>query len=308
MDIVWRYHEMKKLEYVVCSLSRGTKEKYENYVINAIYQKVNDSNLIIETQKEIRLSNHYRPLMDLYLPQLDIAVEVDEGYHSREDQKEHDIWREESIVSEIQGTCLGRRILFVRVKCYGVTLEELNRRIDEVVQIIKDRISSRSAPLIWKSHQEILEDIRKRGTIEEDDVFDTNHEIINLVYGKSLRGWQKAMYHLLWFPVMSEKEEDELTSRATWQNFFNDSQSIIYERSVDSNRNADKKDWARKDEESRTLRIVFVKDRDTFGKSRKRFAGVYRASGWDDNMNAQIWKRVASEIRIPLKEEDWNNG
>ncbi len=43
---------MDKLEYVARSLSRGTNKKYEIYVINAIYQKVNNPNLIIETQKE----------------------------------------------------------------------------------------------------------------------------------------------------------------------------------------------------------------------------------------------------------------
>lgn len=40
---------MNKLEYVARSLSRGTNKKYETYVINAIYQKVANPNLIIET-------------------------------------------------------------------------------------------------------------------------------------------------------------------------------------------------------------------------------------------------------------------
>ena len=43
---------MNKLEYVARSLSRGTNKKCETYVINAIYQ-----NLIVETQKEIKLEN-----------------------------------------------------------------------------------------------------------------------------------------------------------------------------------------------------------------------------------------------------------
>ncbi len=48
---------MNKLEYVARSLSRGTNKKCETYVINAIYQKVDNPNLIVETQKEIKLEN-----------------------------------------------------------------------------------------------------------------------------------------------------------------------------------------------------------------------------------------------------------
>ena len=57
------------------------------------------------------------------------------------------------------------------------------------------------------------------------------------------------------------------------------------------------------DEKNGVKRIVFVRDRDSFGKSRKRFAGVFKASGWDDNLNAQIWKLKLTEIPIPIDED-----
>lgn len=295
---------MNKLEYVARSLSRGTNKKYETYVINAIYQKVANPNLIIETQKEIRLENGYRPLIDLFLPQLNIAIEVDEGYHSNEEQHKHDIWREKSINSQISKPCIGDSIQFERVVAHDVSLEELNARIDEVVTLIKNKINSRTTPLIWKSQEELIEDIKKVGTIEANDCFNNNAQIINIVYGRNLKGWQKASYRLLWFPVISDIDEEEnLTNRASWENFFNDSRNIIYERSADSNTNQEKKKWATIDQEKGTKRIVFVRDRDSFGKTRKRFAGVFKASGWDDNLNAQIWKLKLTEIKIPLDEE-----
>lgn len=295
---------MNKLEYVARSLSRGTNKKYETYVINAIYQKVANPNLIIETQKEIRLENGYRPLIDLFLPQLNIAIEVDEGYHSNEEQHKHDIWREKSINSQISKPCIGDSIQFERVVAHDVSLEELNARIDEVVTLIKNKINSRTTPLIWKSQEELIEDIKKVGTIEANDCFNNNAQIINIVYGRNLKGWQKASYRLLWFPVISDIDEEEnLTNRASWENFFNDSRNIIYERSADSNTNQEKKKWAIIDQEKGTKRIVFVRDRDSFGKTRKRFAGVFKASGWDDNLNAQIWKLKLTEIKIPLDEE-----
>lgn len=255
---------MNKLEYVARSLSRGTNKKYETYVINAIYQKVANPNLIIETQKEIRLENGYRPLIDLFLPQLNIAIEVDEGYHSNEEQHKHDIWREKSINSQISKPCIGDSIQFERVVAHDVSLEELNARIDEVVTLIKNKINSRTTPLIWKSQEELIEDIKKVGTIEANDCFNNNAQIINIVYGWNLKGWQKASYRLLWFPVISDIDEEEnLTNRASWENFFNDSRNIIYERSADSNTNQEKKKWAIIDQEKGTKRIVFVRDRDS---------------------------------------------
>lgn len=299
---------MDKLEYVARSLSRGTNKVYETYVINAIYQKVNNPNLIIETQKEIKLENGYRPLIDLFLPQLNIAIEVDEGYHASETQHNHDIWREKSINSQISKPCIGDSILFERVIAHDVSLEEINARIDEIVRLINSKIESRTTPLVWKSKEELLEDIKKRGTIQLDDCFDSNVQIINLVYNRSYSGWQKSTYRLLWFPVISDKDDDgTLTSRASWQNFFNQTHSIIYERADNSSLNERKKEWALVDEQNGIVRVVFVKDRDSFGKTRKRFAGVFVAAGWDDNLNAQIWRLERTRIKIPLDEKELKN-
>ncbi len=296
---------MDKLEYVARSLSRGTNKKYETYVINAIYQKVNNPNLIVETQKEIKLENGYKPLVDLFLPQLNIAVEVDEGYHASEEQHNHDIWREKSINSQISKSCIGDGIQFERIIAHDVTLEEINNRIDEVVDLIKNKINSRTMTLIWKSKEELLIDIKNRGIIELDDCFDSNVQIINLVYNRNYSGWQKASYRLLWFPVISDKDDNgTLTSRGSWQNFFNQTHSIIYERADNFSLNERKKMWALEDEKNGAIRVVFAKDRDSFGKTRKRFAGVFRANGWDDNLKAQIWKLESTKIKFPINEEE----
>lgn len=296
--------KMDKLEYVVRLLGRGTNKKYENYVINAIYQKVNNPNLIIETQKEIKLEDGYRPLIDLFLPQLNIAIEVDEGYHASEKQHKHDIRRERSINSQVSKSCFGEKIQFERVIAYNVSFEEINSRIDEVVKLIKDKLDSRTIPILWKSNKEMFEDIKKRGLIDLDDCFDSNFKIINLVYDCNYKTWRKACYRLLWFPVMSDKNEDDiLTNCASWENFFNSTHSIIYERSINSFKNKQKKKDSVLDKQNETIRVVFVKDRDSFGKTRKRFAGVFKAGGWDDNLNAQIWKLVSTSIKIPINEE-----
>lgn len=290
---------MDKLEYVTRSLCRGVNKPLETYVINAIYQKINNPNLIIETQKEIKLDNGYRPLIDMFLPQLDIAIEVDESYHENFQQQQHDVWREQNINKQILKACKGDKIVFERIKAYGVTLESLNQRIDEVVLDIKEKISK--STLIWKSKEEVLDDIKRRGYIELDDCFDTNVEIINLIYEKNFKGWQRAGYKSLWFPVISDEFDGVLSNRLSWENFYNQTHTIIYERSTESKTNDEKKKSAFWDLDNKNKRIVFAKERDSFGKPRKRFAGVFIGGGWDEKYSAEIWRLDSTRVSFPIK-------
>ena len=121
---------MNKLEYVARSLSKGTKKNFETYVINAIYQRVGNSELEIETQKYVRIQNGEKRLIDLYLPQFSMAIEVDEGYHSSEFQKGKDKTREGSIIQQAFKDSTGVTITFKRVKAFDVDLKEIDNSIN----------------------------------------------------------------------------------------------------------------------------------------------------------------------------------
>lgn len=294
---------MNRFDYIARSLNKSKNNRYESYVVNAIYQKINNKELEIVTQETIKLQNGYCPKIDLYLPQLKIAIEVDEAYHNNKTQKEHDIWRENAIIKKINEYCIADTIQFIRIKATSdSTLEEVNSRIDEVVQEIKKRIPS---DLHWKTNEEIRKEIEKNGEINANDCCKTNCDAINLVYGMHYKNWQQAGYKNLWFPVISDSLKDEncekLTSRASWQNWFNGNKNIIYERSIDKTKNEDKKQKAINDFSS--IRVVFAKDRDSFGKRIQRFVGVFQSNGWDEFYNAQIWKLITTKIKIPLTDE-----
>ena len=86
-----------KLVYLAKTLSRTKRKDYENYVVNAIWNRINDPRLVPVTQQFIKdkEGNHY--YIDLYFPQLKIGVECDEGYHSSKEQKVLDAERELTI-------------------------------------------------------------------------------------------------------------------------------------------------------------------------------------------------------------------
>lgn len=75
-----------KLDYIVRSLSRGTNKKYETYVINSIWNKINNSEVEFVTQQYVKDSEGNIRYIDMYFPQIKFAIEVDEWYHNSNDQ------------------------------------------------------------------------------------------------------------------------------------------------------------------------------------------------------------------------------
>lgn len=86
-----------KLVYLVKTLSKTNRKDYENYVVNAIWNRIDDPRLVPVSQQFIKDKdgNHY--FIDLYFPQLKIGIECDEGYHKSKEQKILDAEREVTI-------------------------------------------------------------------------------------------------------------------------------------------------------------------------------------------------------------------
>ena len=76
-------------------------KKTESYVIHRIWDKLDDTSILFEGQQEVLLPNGKHALARLYLPQLNIFVEVNEPYH--ENQVEEDEYRNTNIVNLTHG-------------------------------------------------------------------------------------------------------------------------------------------------------------------------------------------------------------
>lgn len=69
-----------KQDYLYRMFSHHTKDKEkENYVVNAIWARLDDLNVKPVTQQYVRRPNGYA-LIDLYFPQINYGVECDEAY------------------------------------------------------------------------------------------------------------------------------------------------------------------------------------------------------------------------------------
>jgi len=71
-----------KRDYLYHMFSHRTADKdKENYIINAVWQKIDSIDLQPVTQQYIRRPNGRYALLDLYFPQLNYGIECDEAYH-----------------------------------------------------------------------------------------------------------------------------------------------------------------------------------------------------------------------------------
>ncbi len=295
---------VNKLEQVARQLSKGTKKKAETYVVNAIYHKVNNPELQIETQKGVNYFGK-RYLIDMYLPQLKIAIEVDEFYHQNSDQQLKDKGREREIEIAVRQT-LGNNVKFIRIPAdiKSISLSEINNEIDRAVEYIKNRISEK--PITWEEIDSVAV-CKERGSIKSEDRFYSNLDVVNLVYGLDLKGCQRALYKDVWFPVISRHKFDKTnnrdytTSAHGWINEFSPDKHVLYQRTEIDNKQEKLKADVEKRKNSHERRYVFVKEYNAFGDLYRRFAGVFEASGWDDEQDAERWDLVSVVLNIPIK-------
>lgn len=73
-----------KTDYLAKQLSHRTRNKdLENYVVNTIWNRIGDLNVRPVTQQLVR-TDQGNKFIDLYFPQVKIAIECDEPHHARQ--------------------------------------------------------------------------------------------------------------------------------------------------------------------------------------------------------------------------------
>lgn len=170
-----------KKYYLVKTLSRTKRKDYENYVINRLYNRLNDLDIKPMTQKYVKRNlngkNGYC-LIDLYFPQFNIGVECDEPHHIS--QQENDRLRTEDIIEELEG------YNEQRITVYDKTIIDINNAIDKIVEYIK--ISKQEQIKNGKFNKwEILTpkeyfSNKEKITIFDDIQFNNSADVCNVIF------------------------------------------------------------------------------------------------------------------------------
>lgn len=128
-----------KLGYLIRALSRTKRKDYENYVVNAIWNRLAMGDVKPVTQQLVLWPDGRRSFVDLYFPQAMIGVECDEAYHQR--QRERDREREITI-TDVLRQIRGEDYRALHVDVSG-SYEQVERSIDDCVRRIRAEIERR---------------------------------------------------------------------------------------------------------------------------------------------------------------------
>lgn len=287
---------MNKTDYIVRQIAKSYKKKYENYVITRIWHLVNNLDIKFVTQQHVTREKG-RALTDMYFPQLQLHVEVDESQHYNKDgsQVERDFVREADIINAT-GHSLKRIGIFSKsvqdgIKiCVENSIENINQQIDDVVDFIKKEIKSKTDSKklrLWDIEAEYNpQTYIDKGSISVQDnvAFLTIKDACNC-FGHKYEGYQKASARhaaekdrMLWFPKLYENEK--------WNNEISlDEDQIFMQKKVGH------KEWFDKHKNnSNRLKewVVFARVRSNLGDVMYRFKGVYKS----DQINSEILGKV----------------
>jgi very-short-patch-repair endonuclease len=278
---------MKKLDYLRKVFAQTKGKTFENYIINQIWAKVEDLGLYPVTQQYVKRPNGYA-LIDLYFPQIQFAIEVDEFAHEKNILP--DKMRMEDIFSSIS------EISIERIK--EADYENVKNQIENVVKKIKQRVNE-TGELTWEEgwneeeYNEKLSLIKKRGKLlvsdligfkriqVTNDIFNMGYSEGFLQYGKSFL--RKSENEFVWFP--------HLTPQKDWENTISDDWTIIYEKYI-GEPNKYKENDGSLDKE--LLRYTFAKYKDALGETSYRFIGVFKNQDYINGI--RTYKRFYTEI------------
>ena len=293
-----------KIIYFIKTLSRTKRKDYENYVVNSIWNKLNNDEIEIITQQYIFNPKddrkHY--FIDLYFPAINIGIECDEAYHLNEENKKSDKIREVSIFDALyQINDIGYIARHIDVT---KTYKDVQAQIEEAVVFIQKKIKELNPPK-WqvKEAKDYFKE-KKDITITDRIGFNTIDETCNTLFATNYQGSGGARQsfftpntffgsiyegYKVWFPKLAIMDEDGKLVAATdtgWNNqLINEGKEFI-----------EKNDKKNIGDAGNIKRIIFAKYKDPLGCNKYKFVGVFEPSKFDGQN--RYYKRIKKELNL----------
>lgn len=259
---------MTKFEFILAQLKKTDKKNYENYVVTRLYNLLNDPTIKFITQQYIRRPNGYA-LVDLYYPQFNLYVEIDESHHK--DNITSDQLRHRDIVD-------ATNFIEKRIIVYDRTQEEVDKQIDDLLNYIKNLKSEQIKNDLfveWNIDSEMNPDYYiDLGYIDTKDnvSFQTQNDVFKC-FGKlyEKRYWRCSIKHpsekntSVWCPKFFEHKD--------WYNELSEDYSVIKTKSKNKDHNLE--DLCKRDKKV-PYRYVFGHIISPLGGKSYKFLGLYK--------------------------------
>ena len=284
-----------KLEYMERLFAKIGKKKTESYVISRIWHQLDDDRVKFVVQQYIRRTQDKYALADLYLPQLNIFIEINEPYHKDENGvlREIDRIRNEEILSVTHS-----KPIVIDCDC---GIQEIHRQVTDVVSRIKQHISELGENFkSWDDANTLsVEYHQNKGylKVEDNECLHTTEDVAAIFGTKPKhRGFLRASgaaipckkNEIVWWPN---------TEHRLWCNELSEDGMFIYEYpKAEDKRAAHLKQWLAAPEETR---VTFLRYKDDLGFCFYRFVGVFRLNR-DKSIreNKCVWERVSDTYQL----------
>ncbi|NLF84129.1 MAG: hypothetical protein GX568_09135 [Candidatus Gastranaerophilales bacterium] len=288
-----------KREYLIKTFSCTKRKDYENYIINAIWHKLDRSDIQPVSQQYIKRSDGRYALVDLFFPQINVAIECDEEFHIANEIK--DTVREVTMEQMLSAYNETDDFELYRIKAYE-KIEDIEKQIDDVVVSIKNKIRNSTFPAwLFSENPYDIAISKKMIHVADRLAFRTIVDICKC-FGKDYKGMQLAYFYIehgyqLWCPKLAINHEGIHKSVSQgWINILSDDWDSISETNDDIrkvNRDADKQFPSRP-------RIVFAKSTDILGRSAYRFIGVFKVDleNQKSSETTIIHKRISQYVDL----------
>ncbi len=280
---------MRKVDYIIKQISKTNKKNFENYVVTRIWHLLDRTDIKFVTQQFVNRPNGHA-LTDMYFPQLDIHIEVDELHHKK--QQELDINRETDIIQATNHS-------IERIKITE-DIKDINKQIDQIVRKIKKEILNQEKEKTfkpWNYEEEfnpkyyikkgcldLAENPSFRKIVDACNCLGQNYKSVQRAYFKS----KKYEGYYLWFPKFYNNDE--------WDNKISDDGKVITEKC----KNPDKLgSWYKGMSNNPVKRITFPRSFDNLGFKLYRFKGIFEKDIKNSSMeNGVIYRIVKTKFEI----------
>jgi hypothetical protein len=293
------YSSNYKLDYITTLFQKISHKKIEHYVISRLWHKINNDEIEMIPQQRVDRTIDKIALTDVYFPQFDLFIEVNEPAHYSSDEKiEADKLRRDDVIKNVNGSTL------IEIDCRQ-DLKNIHNQIDQIVDRISNNYQLKLQektfiawdpemyfnPTYWKRKKIIeVKDRIKFRTIE-DICFLFDADFTKTKIGFQRRGGikhPKKSNILIWWP--SSK------SRSGWENIKqeNEEESSIIESHSDFKKSINN---SKKSVSNNEIRYVFFHEKDVLGFVGYAFLGVYELD-IEKSISGSYWKRISTKIEL----------
>lgn len=289
-----------KLDYMARLFRSIRNKRFESYAIQRIWHQLDDDRVQFVTQQYFKRKDGGYALADLYLPQINMVVEIDEGQHTDPGNEILDAIRSQQIQSVNNAEIQRIPICIDREKDKWHTMAEVNNRISEVVALIKQRIEEKGDNFSPWSGDDMLspEYHIKKGylAVSDNDYVRNIDDAATIFSTKAIhKGFLRAggfdvprkSGWIVWLPSVNNKR---------WNNSLSDDGLTIREYPSDAKKRSDHvKGTITKNE----TRITFFREKDALGFNFYKFVGVFKINKeLSQQENKSVWERCADRYEL----------